>query len=69
MRFCLACGIEIPEGRLKAKPGTTTCVDHSGEEQVAGYMSWDGKTAPQLNIVSQEEARRVEALQSKRVPK
>lgn len=28
---CLACGVEIPEGRLKAVPGTKTCTEHSNE--------------------------------------
>jgi hypothetical protein len=69
MRFCLKCGEEIPAGRLKAIPNATTCVEHSEAEQVAGYMSWDGKTAPQLNVVSQSEANRIKDLQSKRVPK
>jgi hypothetical protein len=32
---CIACGIEIPEGRLKALPGTKTCVQHSTTERFA----------------------------------
>ena len=27
---CIKCGAEIPEGRIKALPGTKTCVNCSG---------------------------------------
>ncbi len=35
MRICIACGDEIPAGRLKAVPGTRTCVQHSKAERFA----------------------------------
>lgn len=69
MKYCSVCNQPIAEGRLKALPGATTCMEHSGTERVAGYMSWEHKTAPVINIVSQEEARRVQELSSKRIPK
>ena len=68
MKHCKVCGSEISEGRRNALPKIDTCVEHSDAEQVAGYMSWEGKTAAELNIVSQEEGRRAYELRSKRLP-
>lgn len=33
MKVCIACGAEIPAARLKAVPGTRTCVQHSTAER------------------------------------
>ena len=38
MKTCKVCGTEIPEGRLKALPGTTTCVQHSTASKFAANV-------------------------------
>lgn len=54
---CIKCGVEIPPLRLKALPRTTTCVNCSGTERVAGFPMITNKTAySELQIVSQDTA-------------
>jgi hypothetical protein len=33
---CIKCGVKIPEARLKAIPGTVTCVKHSSASKLVG---------------------------------
>jgi len=56
---CSKCLKPIPEGRLKALPNTQTCTNCSDTEKVAGFMSWEHKTAPVLNITDAETAAQV----------
>jgi hypothetical protein len=65
MRKCIVCDCEIPEGRIKAIPGTQTCTAHSNVQQKAGVMVYDHKTAPELSIISPEQASRIKELTSK----
>lgn len=58
-RYCRTCGCEIPEGRLKAIPNTAYCTAHSKTEKVGGFMSWEHKTTPTLNIVDADTAEEV----------
>ena len=56
--YCIKCGNLIPEGRLKAVPGTRTCVRCSSAQRVAGFPLITGKTEySALQLVSQDEAR------------
>jgi hypothetical protein len=53
---CINCGIEIPEGRLKAIPGTQTCVSCSDTAKVAGFRVITGKsTYTEMQIVDQKK--------------
>jgi hypothetical protein len=54
-RVC-GCGEIIPEARLRALPKTTTCVNCSEEEKVAGHTYWDGKHTPVLQVMSKSKA-------------
>lgn len=38
MKVCKVCGSEIPAGRVKALPNTTTCVEHSTAERFAAAV-------------------------------
>ena len=38
MKPCKVCGVEIPEGRLRALPGATTCVEHSTASKFAANV-------------------------------
>ena len=35
---CTVCGVEIPEGRLKAIPNAATCVNHSTADRYIGNV-------------------------------
>lgn len=49
MTQCTVCGIEIPEGRLKAVPGTKTCVNHSTATKfAANIVSYGNAEAGEL---------------------
>lgn len=49
MTQCIVCGIEIPEGRLKAVPGTKTCVNHSTATKfAANVVSYGNAEAGEL---------------------
>lgn len=56
---CKSCGYPIPEQRLKALPTATTCVSCSNVEKKAGFMVYDHKTAPVINITDQETAAKI----------
>ncbi len=38
MKVCKVCGTEIPAGRVKALPNTSTCVQHSSAEKFAAAV-------------------------------
>lgn len=61
-RYCTTCGAEIPPARLKILPNTNKCVKHSTTQAVSGFMSWEHKTTPTLNICSAEEREKVDKL-------
>ena len=49
MTECIVCGTEIPEGRLKAVPGTKTCVNHSTATKfAANVVSYGNAEAGEL---------------------
>lgn len=49
MKNCKVCGQEIPAGRVKALPNTTTCVQHSNADKfVANIISY-GNPESDLN--------------------
>lgn len=45
---CSKCGCVIPRARLKALPGTTTCVLHSDVQKVEGCMIVSHKTGSEF---------------------
>jgi hypothetical protein len=61
MITCVVCGTEIPEGRLKAIPGTKTCVNHSTASKfAANVVSYGnaeaGDLTNEIEIIRDEEA-------------
>ena len=65
--YCTHCGQPIPEARLKALPTTKTCMRCSQTQRVAGFPLITGKTEyAALQIVSQQEAQRLQKMQSRR---
>jgi hypothetical protein len=66
---CKICGTEIPIARLKALPGTNTCVKHSLAEKKIGTpisLGQGDHTYVELNIMEAEEFRRIEKLRTTR---
>jgi hypothetical protein len=60
---CIKCDVEIPEGRLKAIPGTRTCVKHSSAEKLIGVPVSLGEgdhNYNELMIVTPEEFEQME---------
>jgi hypothetical protein len=52
---CATCDNEISAARLQAKPDATDCIDcatNNDEPKSVGYMVWDHKTAPYVEIDS-----------------
>lgn len=49
---CTVCGVEIPAGRVKALPATTTCVNHSTADRYIGNVASMGD--PEAGDVFQE---------------
>ena len=49
--LCEVCQESIPQERLDAIPGVTTCVRHSGEAKRIGLMDFGHKTAPSLVVL------------------
>lgn len=43
-KYCKFCGSKIPEGRLKALPNATTCVECSDTKKKVGFQRIEGKT-------------------------
>lgn len=52
---CVKCGNQIPEGRLKALPGTKTCVNCSGAARVAGVPIISGKNEYSALMITDQE--------------
>ena len=42
MKNCKVCGTVIPEGRLKAIPGTNTCTEHSAASKFSANVVQHG---------------------------
>jgi malate/lactate dehydrogenase len=64
---CIKCGVEIPKARLKALPGTKTCVNHSSAEKKVGTPIMIGEgdhTCIELNIMDAEEYRQIEKIKN-----
>lgn len=60
---CSRCSQPIQEQRIKALNGNVhTCVRCSKTGKVAGFMSWEHKTAPVLNLCASEDAEQVNRL-------
>ena len=55
MKRCISCHAPISAARLAALPQTKTCAEHSTERPMKGYMSWEHKTAPVIQVVPQRE--------------
>ena len=52
---CRICGAEIPEERIEAIPGTTTCVKCTTVKSVHGFMVFGHKTAGELVMISPDD--------------
>ncbi len=64
---CVRCGYPIPQARLAALPNARTCINCSQTQRVAGFPLITGKTEySALQIVSQEDARRLQRMQARR---
>lgn len=64
---CVRCGYPIPQARLAALPNARTCINCSQTQRVAGFPIITGKTEySALQIVSQEDARRLQRMQARR---
>lgn len=62
MKTCIECGVEIPSARLKALPGTKTCVKHSTSEKKVGVPVAHGQgdhTYVELEIMEAEDYNRI----------
>jgi len=64
MITCRVCGDEIPEGRLKAIPGTRNCVQHSTTSRFAANVVSSGN-AEAGDLVSELEIVRDKSDQEK----
>lgn len=52
--YCIYCGKQILEGRVKALPNVETCVEHSDVEKKRGFRIISGKTTyTELEIVNE----------------
>lgn len=52
--LCKNCQAEIPEARLKALPGTQTCVQCSNTSKVKGFTVVEHKTGNWIQIVDSQ---------------
>lgn len=69
MRNCKVCNEPIPEGRLKALPNATTCVNCSQTGRVIGVNVVSGNSSySEIQIVSPEAANELKRLNSGRHP-
>lgn len=57
-RYCRFCGELIPEGRLKALPNTSTCVQHSQSERYGAITVVNHKTGNETQIVKDADLAR-----------
>ena len=65
--YCIKCGNEIPEGRLKAVLGTRTCVRCSAAQRVVGFPLINCKTEySALQLMSQSDAQRLHKMGERR---
>ena len=65
-RNCSICGNQIPEGRIKALPKTTTCTQCSATDRVVGHAMITGKnTYSELQIMDAETARKLNDLENR----
>jgi len=56
MRECYKCNADIPDGRLKALPNTTVCVDCSSTGRVKGFRIISGKnTYSEIQLVDDKK--------------
>ena len=62
-KCCRICHEPIGKRRLEALPNTQVCVKCSDEPQVKGFMTWEHKTAPTLNIVNQQQHEQAQSMQ------
>lgn len=63
---CTGCKKPIPRARLKALPGTKTCVNCSSVKKVEGIMVFDHKTAPMLTMLPEDPELRRQVLNAHR---
>ena len=64
-RLCSTCKESIGEARLLALPRTTVCVKCSTEKPLKGVMVYDHKTAPTLQVGTEEEVAEFKRLDRK----
>lgn len=68
MKYCKVCGEVIPEGRVKALPNATTCVEHSEAKKKLGFSVITGKTTySELDIVDEKQYKNLKSLDRKRI--
>jgi RNA polymerase-binding transcription factor DksA len=65
MKLCVKCKTEIPEGRLKALPGTTTCVNCSSSKMKRSITVTKGEGEDTYNDIIIFEADEYEKLYGK----
>ncbi len=53
---CRVCNADIPQERVDALPGCTTCVNHSEAGARVGFMCFDHKTAPSLVMLNASDS-------------
>lgn len=64
--YCSKCLAPIPPARLRAIPGTKTCVNCSDVQKIEGVMVYDHKTAPMLAILPTDPEMRRQVLNAHR---
>lgn len=63
MKYCTICNKPIPEGRVKALPNTTTCVECSDVGRKRGFSVITGKdTYTELDIVDESTYKNLKRL-------
>jgi RNA polymerase-binding transcription factor DksA len=65
MKLCVKCKMEIPEGRIKALPGTTTCVNCSSSKMKRSITVTKGEGEDTYNDIIIVEADEYEKLYGK----
>lgn len=55
IKYCKVCNEQIPQGRLKAVPGTNTCTAHSNTFRYMGRMIIHHKTGNEIEIYKDPE--------------
>lgn len=68
MKYCIICNEPIPEGRVKALPSVTTCVEHSEAKKKLGFAVITSKTTySELDIVDEKMYKELKSLDRKRI--